>query len=493
MALSDSRPVGARVVLILVPVLTFAVFAVMTAMGIGMLAFLSAMGHGSLTSEEARPWWWFGAALSLTAAAVVTLVLERTVVGPRGSRSAEIKSLTWQTRSVAATLIVALTIGGPPAAAWWADWRAQNRALSRRNPERYSAIVALELRPSPEARQTLLTIARDTSDDSGMRAAAIGALHPYPDVRDVLLSLAADPAPEVRAAAGRALLRSADDPRVWAVIEQLARDNSLAAREQMAAALAEAPVPAAAEESRRALLREIARSDTPVAALGAAAALGAEGYDAALAMLNDRSLFDERRLEALKLLGRLKDARVADLLRDILNDDTAEGFIAAGSADSYRDAAANALVAIFGEDGDDMAAAYFNERQTRIELDRVVQAQTKYKAATGFFDARLACLELPATCAPGRNVDESFLGPALASDAPRHGYRRTLIAGPPPPASEIAARRASPTSTTAFAYVLAPLVPGRTGLRAYCADDTGMVCVGVGKVPDVRGGRCQCQ
>ena len=493
MPLSDSRPVGARLVLIAVPVMIFAAFAVMTVMGIGTLSFLSAMGHGSLTSEEARPWWLVGAAVSIAAAAVATLVLEKTLVGPLGSRSAGSKAITWQTRSASAVLIVVLTIGAPPAASWWNGWRARSGALDRHNEERYSSIVALELRPSSAARQTLLTIARDTSDDADMRAAAIRALHPYPDTRDVFLSLAADPAPAVRAAAGRALLRAADDPQVWAVIEQLARDESSTVREHTAAALAEARLPVAAEESRRALLREIAKSDTPVAALGAAAALGAEGYDAALAMLNDRSLLDERRQEAIGILGKLKDARAADLLRGILNDDTAAGFIAVNNADGYREAAAHALVAIFGEDGDELAAAYFNERRTRFELRFVVEAQAKYAAATGFFDARLACLELPATCAPGRDVDESFLGPSLASDAPRHGYRRTLIAGPPAPASEVAARRASPTSTTAFAYVLAPQVPGQSGLRAFCADDTGVVCVGVGTAPSVRGGRCQCQ
>ena len=493
MPLSESRPAGVRFALIVVPVMTFAAFAVMTVMGIGMLSLLSAMGHGSLTSDEARPWWWFGGAFSIAAVAVATLVLEKKLLGPPASRSAEIKALTWQTRSASAALIVLLTIGAPPAASWWTDWRARHGALDRDNAERYSSIVALELRPSAAAMETLLTIARDTSDDVNMRATAISALGAYPDTRNVFLSLAADPAPAVRAAAGRALLPSADDPDVWAVITQLARDESLTTREQMAAALAKVQVPAAAEESRRTLLREIAKGDTPVAALGAAAALGAEGYDAALAMLNDRSLFDERRQEAIRILGTLKDPRAADLLRDIVLDDTDEGFIPAGQADGYREAAANALVSIFGEDGDELAAAYFNERQTRFELRRVVEAQAKYAAATGFFDARLACLELPATCAPGRDLDESFLGPALASDAPRHGYRRTLIAGPPAPASEIAARRASPTSTTAFAYVVAPQVDGQTGLRAYCADDTGMVCVGVGKVPDVRGGHCQCQ
>jgi hypothetical protein len=141
-----------------------------------------------------------------------------------------------------------------------------------------------------------------------------------------------------------------------------------------------------------------------------------------------------------------------------------------------------------------LATAYFNERQTRFELRFVTEAQTKYAAATGFFDARLKCLELPATCAAGRDADESFLGPALASDAPRHGYRRQLIAGPAASASEIASRRASPTSTAAFAYVVVPQSPGRSGLRAYCADDTGLVCVGLdGRAPDVRDGRCVCQ
>src|SRR5688572_21811584 len=82
MPLSDSRPVGARFVLIALPVIIFAAFAVMTVMGIGMLSLLSAMGHGSLTSEEAHPWWFVGAAFSIAATAVATLLLEQTLVGP---------------------------------------------------------------------------------------------------------------------------------------------------------------------------------------------------------------------------------------------------------------------------------------------------------------------------------------------------------------------------------------------------------------------------
>jgi HEAT repeat protein len=483
-----------RTLLVAGPVVVFCAFAAASLVAIGVLSVLAAMGHGQLTASEALPYVLLGGAVTMAACTGTALLLERGLLGPAGLRSPEMRTLAWQTRVASAALIVIITVSAPGAWSGWVKWRELTNARARGGSDRYSAIYALGARGTPQARDTLITIARDTSEPEDARAAAVGALGLLQDTRDVLLSLSSDPAPGVRAAVGVSLLPRADEAAAWAAVEQLARDESLAVRERMAAALAEARIPAAAEERRRALLREIARGDTPAAALSAAAALGHEGYDAALAIVMDVSQLDGRRQDAIQVLGKLKDPRALAVLRQIVNSETAEGFIAFDREEGYREAAAHALASITSPDGDELALAYFNERLMRHELQRVTEAQARYAAATGFFDARLACLELPATCVPGRDVDESFLGPALASGVPRHGYERRLIGGPPPAAAAVAARGSSPTSVTTFAYVAVPQVPFESGVRGFCADDTGLVCISLdGRAPDVRGGRCVCQ
>jgi hypothetical protein len=44
---------------------------------------------------------------------------------------------------------------------------------------------------------------------------------------------------------------------------------------------------------------------------------------------------------------------------------------------------------------------------------------------------------------------------------------------------------------TTFAVVAAPEIPGVTGIRAFCGDDTGAICyTRDGRAPDARNGRC---
>ena len=121
----------------------------------------------------------------------------------------------------------------------------------------------------------------------------------------------------------------------------------------------------------------------------------------------------------------------------------------------------------------------------------VVKSQKAYAEATGFFDARLSCLELPATCVTGRDPDQSFLAPSLTRET-RHGYVHRLEPGPRPEAAAVSLRRASPTSVLSFAYVSVPQVPGESGIRAFCADSNGAICfTRDGRRPAVRDGRCE--
>jgi hypothetical protein len=56
-----------------------------------------------------------------------------------------------------------------------------------------------------------------------------------------------------------------------------------------------------------------------------------------------------------------------------------------------------------------LLAAYALERKAVFDTRAVVKSQKAYAEATGFFDARPSCLELPATCGTGRDPDQSFL------------------------------------------------------------------------------------
>jgi type IV pilus assembly protein PilA len=117
-----------------------------------------------------------------------------------------------------------------------------------------------------------------------------------------------------------------------------------------------------------------------------------------------------------------------------------------------------------------------NEAAAVDDIRTVVSAQVAYSASNaGYFDGRLECLAAPAPCIPGYG-GPTFLDGAFASPLPRHGYRGRLIAGPAaqPPADR--AGKVSPSSVKAFAYLVVPVRAGQTGVRAFCADASGVVC-----------------
>jgi hypothetical protein len=65
---------------------------------------------------------------------------------------------------------------------------------------------------------------------------------------------------------------------------------------------------------------------------------------------------------------------------------------------------------------------------------------------------------------------------ADAREQERFGYRFALHRGP---------------GAETFAYVAVPILPGRTGFRGFCGDDSGRICVTEdGTTPPLREGRC---
>lgn len=131
-----------------------------------------------------------------------------------------------------------------------------------------------------------------------------------------------------------------------------------------------------------------------------------------------------------------------------------------------------------------------NETANIVDIRAMISAQTSYQELNGGQYDSLECLAAPARCIPKyASRQRSFLDGSLVEPVRRH-YRRTLHPGPP---SDPQGRgtRYSPSSFTAFAYVAEPMEPGRTGVRAFCGDDTGMVCsASSGRISPGKDGRC---
>jgi len=118
----------------------------------------------------------------------------------------------------------------------------------------------------------------------------------------------------------------------------------------------------------------------------------------------------------------------------------------------------------------------------------VIAAETAYASTNGEQYDVLECLVAPTRCRP-RYEGPTFLDATLLRTE-KSGYRRTFHPGP---RVEPADRKAgmSPTSLRSFAYVAVPIVPGRTGVRGFCGDDTGVICFTIdGTAPRVVAGRC---
>ena len=131
-----------------------------------------------------------------------------------------------------------------------------------------------------------------------------------------------------------------------------------------------------------------------------------------------------------------------------------------------------------------------NESAAIGDIRTVISAEAAYQSANaGYYDT-LECLGRPSTgCIPDY-TGPTFLDHALASGAPKSGYRRTFHAGAAPSSEEGAASR-SPSSMESFAYTAVPLQANQTGVRGFCGDATGRLCVTLdGSEPEVVNGEC---
>jgi type II secretory pathway pseudopilin PulG len=129
-----------------------------------------------------------------------------------------------------------------------------------------------------------------------------------------------------------------------------------------------------------------------------------------------------------------------------------------------------------------------NESAAIGDIRTVISAEAAYQSANnGLYDT-LECLNKPQSCIPNYPANApTFIDATLASGATKSGYRRTFHPGAPATHTE----GASPSSLTAYAYVTEPLTPGQTGVRSFCGDWSGVICVHNDGAPfNVVGGAC---
>jgi len=131
-----------------------------------------------------------------------------------------------------------------------------------------------------------------------------------------------------------------------------------------------------------------------------------------------------------------------------------------------------------------------NESTAIGDIRTVISAEAAYQASNaGQYDT-LECLAAPLRCIPSYPPSGPTFLDSAPTQAEKTGYRRRFHPGPP---ADAAGRGTSysPSSVTSYAYVAEPIHAGQTGVRAFCGDDTGIVCeVADGKVSPIVDGRC---
>jgi type IV pilus assembly protein PilA len=127
-----------------------------------------------------------------------------------------------------------------------------------------------------------------------------------------------------------------------------------------------------------------------------------------------------------------------------------------------------------------------NEAGALGDTRTVISSQAVYAGTNnGHYDS-LECLAAPANCVPGYQGPPILPTELVATE--KTGYRRTLHLGAP--ASDLT-NTMSRTSAQSYAYVAVPMTPNQTGVRAFCGDESGVICfTSDGSTPAVVDGRC---
>jgi type IV pilus assembly protein PilA len=122
-----------------------------------------------------------------------------------------------------------------------------------------------------------------------------------------------------------------------------------------------------------------------------------------------------------------------------------------------------------------------NESGAIGDIRTVISAQAAYQASSDGYYGTMECLANPNPCIPNY-TGPTFLDPQLAGLQPKGGYKRAFHPGAPADGG---------SGLMSFAYTAVPMEQGKTGVRAFCGDSTGMICsTADGGMPEVRDGSC---
>lgn len=131
-----------------------------------------------------------------------------------------------------------------------------------------------------------------------------------------------------------------------------------------------------------------------------------------------------------------------------------------------------------------------NESAVIGDTRTVMSAQHAYASANaGFFESKLTCLQDPDNgCIPSYPTNSpTFLDSNIANLMGKSGYSRTFVLGDVPPAGKIPPQ-ASLTSIYSYAYLSSPQSLGRTGVRGFGGDSSGVLCSNAkGQMPSTKG------
>ena len=128
-----------------------------------------------------------------------------------------------------------------------------------------------------------------------------------------------------------------------------------------------------------------------------------------------------------------------------------------------------------------------NEAMAISDVRTFVTGQMLFMSLADGAYGEFKCLRVPAECIVGIPPEPMMQPEMLAAE--KRGYRRKFHPGAP--VSNAKAKISPAPFLKSFAYTAVPVVPGETGVRGFCADPSGRICVtSDGREPAVKDGAC---
>lgn len=128
-----------------------------------------------------------------------------------------------------------------------------------------------------------------------------------------------------------------------------------------------------------------------------------------------------------------------------------------------------------------------NEAVAVGDIRTIISGEMVFMGLTNGAYGDIRCLKRPADCITGVPAEQMLEDAFFVAE--KKGYRRKFHGGARVDSPK-AKGSPSPFVKT-FAYTAVPIVPGETGVRGFCGDHTGRICVTTdGSDPPVTGGSC---